>query len=154
MDALSDVLRAAQLTGGVFLHGEFRGPWCISVHPSPNQCSPYLAAATDLIVFHYVAQGTLDVAVDPAAPVRLGANEIVLLPHNDLHLMGNDLSLTPVSAGGIIRAGEGGELRSIRHGQGDTFTRVILGSMTARWATGSTQAGISGVGLGVVGFHG
>ena len=29
MDALSDVLRVANLTGGVFLHAEFRAPWCI-----------------------------------------------------------------------------------------------------------------------------
>ena len=30
MDALSDVLRVAQLTGGVFLHAEFFEPWCIA----------------------------------------------------------------------------------------------------------------------------
>ena len=30
MDALSDVLRVAHLTGGVFLHAEFFAPWCIA----------------------------------------------------------------------------------------------------------------------------
>ena len=30
MDALSDVLRAAQLSGGVFLQAEFTAPWCVA----------------------------------------------------------------------------------------------------------------------------
>jgi hypothetical protein len=30
MDALSDVLKVAHLTGGVFLHAEFFAPWCIA----------------------------------------------------------------------------------------------------------------------------
>jgi AraC-like DNA-binding protein len=137
MDALSDVLRAAQLTGGVFLHGEFRGPWCISIHPSPEQCAPHLAAANDLIVFHYVAKGTLDVAVDPSAPVRLRENEIVLLPHNDLHLMGSNLKLKPVSAGGLIRVGEAGALNTIRHGQGEGVTQVICGFLGCDRGRGS-----------------
>jgi len=29
MDALSDVLRVAHLTGGVFLHADFFAPWCM-----------------------------------------------------------------------------------------------------------------------------
>ena len=35
MDALSDVLRVAHLTGGVFLHADFTAPWCI-LPVSPN----------------------------------------------------------------------------------------------------------------------
>jgi len=30
MDALSDVLRVARLTGGVFLRADFFAPWCIA----------------------------------------------------------------------------------------------------------------------------
>src|ERR1700730_1495586 len=30
MDALSEVLRVAHLTGGVFLHADFFAPWCIT----------------------------------------------------------------------------------------------------------------------------
>jgi hypothetical protein len=40
MDALSDVLRAVQLTGGVFLHAEFFAPWCIAARVSPDHCAP------------------------------------------------------------------------------------------------------------------
>ena len=36
MDALSDVLRVAHLTGGVFLHAEFFAPWCIAARLGPS----------------------------------------------------------------------------------------------------------------------
>ena len=57
MDALSDVLRVAHLTGGVFLHAEFTAPWCIAAHPSPEACSPFFKSTTSLIPYHYVVDG-------------------------------------------------------------------------------------------------
>jgi len=42
MDALSDVLRVAHLTGGVFLHAEFFAPWCIATRVGPEHCAPGL----------------------------------------------------------------------------------------------------------------
>ena len=36
MDALSDVLRVARLTGGVFLHAEFFEPWCMASQLKPE----------------------------------------------------------------------------------------------------------------------
>jgi AraC-like DNA-binding protein len=137
MDALSDVLRAAQLSGGVFLHADFTAPWCISARPSAQQCSPYLGASTHLILFHYVAKGVLDVAVEHAAPIRLQENEFVLFPHNDKHVMGSDLKLPPVPAGEVIQAGENGALRSIRLGGGGAQTRVICGFLGCESGPGS-----------------
>ena len=62
MDALSDVLRVAHLTGGVFLHAEFFAPWCIASHLTPEQCQPVLGPVTHLILFHYVVEGGLNCA--------------------------------------------------------------------------------------------
>ena len=39
MDALSDVLRVAHLTGGVFLHAEFFAPWCIAARVAPEHAA-------------------------------------------------------------------------------------------------------------------
>ena len=50
MDALSDVLRVAHLTGGVFLHAEFFAPWCIAARVAPEHCAPVLGPASDLII--------------------------------------------------------------------------------------------------------
>ena len=57
MDALSDVLRVAHLTGGVFLHAEFFAPWCIAARLSPEHCAPLLGPASHLIIYHYVVEG-------------------------------------------------------------------------------------------------
>src|SRR5437764_1401242 len=56
MDALSDVLRVAHLTGGVFLHADFFAPWCMSARVSPEQCAPALGPASHLILYHYAAE--------------------------------------------------------------------------------------------------
>ena len=60
MDALSDVLRVAQLTGGVFLHADFFAPWCMSARVAPEHCAPNLGPASHhLIVYHYVVEVAL-----------------------------------------------------------------------------------------------
>src|SRR5450631_1063985 len=99
MDALSDVLRVAHLTGGVFLHAEFFAPWCVAARVSPEHCMPSLGAASHLIVYHYVVEGELHVRIegDAREDLVIGPGEVVLLPRNDLHLLGSDLSLPPVA---------------------------------------------------------
>src|SRR6516225_9399236 len=98
MDALSDVLRVAQLTGGVFLHAEFFAPWCIATRVAPEHCAPLLQSATNLIIYHYVVEGDFRVRVDgdDGEGQQIEAGEVILLPRNDLHLMGSDLRLRPV----------------------------------------------------------
>ena len=57
MDALSDVLRVAHLTGGVFLHAEFFAPWCMAARVAPEHCAPLLGPASHLMPYHYVRRG-------------------------------------------------------------------------------------------------
>ncbi len=109
MDALSDVLRVAHLTGGVFLHAEFFAPWCIATRVGPEHCAPglgpALGPASHLIPYHYIIEGEFQVRVDgeDGADLTVGPGEVVLVPRNDLHLMGSDLSLTPVLGSDIIQ---------------------------------------------------
>src|SRR5271163_3587379 len=99
MDALSDVLRVAHLTGGVFLHADFFAPWCIAARVAPEHCAPFLGPASHLILYHYVVEGEFRIRAEGGADedVVLRAGEVVLLPRNDSHLMGSDLSLPPVA---------------------------------------------------------
>src|SRR5258706_5332905 len=78
MDALSDVLKVAHLTGGVFLHAEFFAPWCISARVSPEHCAPALSRAAHLIVYHYVVEGELLLRIEgePGETVVLRAGEV------------------------------------------------------------------------------
>jgi AraC-like DNA-binding protein len=127
MDAFSDVLRSARLSGGVFLHAEFTAPWCVSARMSPELCSRFLGAAAHLIPFHYVVEGEFEVSVGDDAPMRLGPDHVVLFPRNDVHLMGSDLRLASVPVGDIILPPDGGRLASIRHGGSGAATRLICG---------------------------
>jgi AraC-like DNA-binding protein len=139
MDALSDVLRVAHLTGGVFLHAEFSAPWCIAARVGPEHCAPLLGPASHLIIYHYVVEGHLCIRVDgdDGEDLVIGTGEVVLLPQNDLHLMGSDLSLPPVAGGDIIQPPKDGGLYSIHHGGTGARTRMICGFLGCASAEGN-----------------
>src|SRR5215831_5670615 len=129
MDALSDVLRVARLTGGVFLHAEFFAPWCMAARVAPEHCIPSIGTASHLILYHYIVEGQLRIRVNEGngEALVLGAGDVVLLPRNDLHLVGSDLSLPPVAGSDIIQPPKDGGLFTIRHGGGGERTRMICG---------------------------
>ena len=129
MDALSDVLRVAHLTGGVFMHADFSAPWCVAARVGPEHCSPAVGSASHLMPYHYVIEGELRIRVynDGGDGVVVGAGDVVLLPRNDLHLVGSDLSLTPVAGSEIIQPPANGGLFTIQHGGGGKRTRMICG---------------------------
>ena len=128
MDALSDVLRVAHLTGGVFLRAEFFAPWCISSRLTPEHCSPVLGPASHMMIFHYVAEGEVHIQIEGEQDEDLiEAGEVVLLPRNDMHLMGSDLRLPAVPGKEVIRPPRDGGLFSIHHGGTGNCTRMVCG---------------------------
>lgn len=139
MDALSDALRIAHLTGGVFLHAEFFAPWCIASRLTPEDCAPFLGTPSHLILYHYVLEGQLSVRVqaEGAEAFTLRTGEIVMLPRNDRHLLGSDLNLPPIESHALIAAPEGGGLFSIRHGGNGERTRLICGFLGCDSAEGN-----------------
>jgi AraC-like DNA-binding protein len=139
MDALSDVLRVAHLTGGVFLHADFFEPWCMAAQVPREHCGPALGSASHLIIYHYVIDGELRIRIDGADEETLviGSGEIVLLPRNDPHLMGSDLSLPPASGRDIVQPPNGGGLYSIHHGGNGKRTRMICGFLGCNGAEGN-----------------
>jgi AraC-like DNA-binding protein len=139
LDALSDVLRVAHLTGGVFLHADFFAPWCIAARVTPEQCSAMIGPASHLILYHYVIEGKFRVSLEGDAEDGLvvGPGEVVLLPRNDLHLMGSDLSLTPIAGSDIIRPSGNGGLLSVHHGGTGERTQIICGYLGCETAKGN-----------------
>ena len=139
MDALSDVLRVAHLTGGVFLNAEFFAPWCIASHLTPEHCAPVLGPASHLILYHYVVDGEVRIRVDgeDGEEIVLRPGEVVLLPRNDLHLMGSDLTLSPVIGSEIIQPPKDGGLFSIHHGGTGARTRMVCGFIGCDRAEGN-----------------
>lgn len=127
MDALSDVLRVAHMTGGVFLHAEFTEPWCLAAQVSAESCSPFLGKTAHVVPYHYVVDGRLVIQVGGEASAALGPGEVVMFPHNDPHLMGGDLALPPTPVRDVVRPPADGGLSTIRLGGGGALTRLICG---------------------------
>src|SRR5215471_4216056 len=127
MDALSDVLRVAHLTGGVFLNAEFFEPWCVAAQLTPQYCAPFLGSTSHLIMYHYVVDGRLKVQVEGEEMFRLNSGEVVMFPHNDAHLLGSDLNLPPALARDVIVPSPNGGLHAIRHGGDGVRTRLVCG---------------------------
>src|SRR5579859_3615882 len=127
MDALSDVLRVAQLSGGVFLHAEFTAPWCLAARMSPELCAPMLGPTVHLVPYHYVVQGELRIALERGDPFTVCEGEMVLFPGNDLHYMGSDLALRATNVKDILGALQGDAPHRLRHGGGGAATRMICG---------------------------
>ncbi len=140
-DALSDVLRVVRLQGGVFLHAEFTEPWCVQSQATPEDCEPLLPGVEQIILYHYVLEGRLLVAMPDGAAVAIGPRSAVVLPHNDEHRMGSHLELPPVPTHDIITAATDGGLAEIRHGGGGARTRILCGFLGCRQAAGNPLLG-------------
>ncbi len=127
MDALSDVLRVIRLTGGVFLHAEFTAPWCITSRIDKLARRLLLENSEQIILYHYVREGSLRVKLTGGAPIELTAGHAVLFPDNDVHVMGSALELAPVTASNLLMQSPKGGLARVSHGGGGATTRIVCG---------------------------
>jgi AraC-like DNA-binding protein len=127
LDALSDVLRVIRLSGGVFLEAQFTAPWCINGRISTDDCKPFLVAPRHIIASHFVATGHMQLRIDGEAIVDVGAGELVLLPRNDPHTFGSDLSIAPLSASEVVKPPGVGGISRIKYGGGGEATQLLCG---------------------------
>ena len=127
LDALSDVLRVIRLSGGVFLEAEFTAPWCINGRISADDCKPFLAAPRHIIASHFVAAGHMQLRIDGGATLDVGAGELVLLPRNDPHTFGSDLSIAPMPASEVVQPPDVGGISRIKYGGGGEATQLLCG---------------------------
>ncbi len=130
-DALSEVLRAVRLTGGVFLDAEFTAPWCVQAQIGPEECRAFSISSERVIAAHYVFEGELSVAVDGEPPLTLGPGDLVLLARNDPHRLGSDLALPAVLPDALIEPAADGGLATLRHGGGGARTRIVCGYLAS-----------------------
>jgi AraC-like DNA-binding protein len=127
MDALSDVLRLVGLGGGVFMDAEFTAPWSVAGKVSPEFLRPFMAPPERVVAFHYVVEGALNVTLDDGASWKLQAGEVVLLPHNDLHVFSSAEGGAPVSVMELVQTVDVPGVARIVHGGGGAHTRLICG---------------------------
>jgi len=92
-----------------------------------------------MILYHYVVEGELHIRVEGEGgkDLVLGVGDVVLLPRNDLHLVGSDLNRPPVAGSDIIQPPKEGGLFTIHHGGGGKRTRMICGYLGCDSAEGN-----------------
>ncbi|MCX7357910.1 MAG: AraC family transcriptional regulator [Alphaproteobacteria bacterium] len=127
MQALEDVLRLTGLTGGVFLDAEFSAPWSVVGKVSPELCAPFMAPPERLAAFHYVIEGGLVVTMPDGGEWRLGAGDVVLLPHNEIHVMASAPGLPSISPRELFPTAAPNGVFRIVHGGGGEVTRMVCG---------------------------
>lgn len=127
MDTLSDVLRVLRMTGGVFLDAQFTAPWCVLSHATADDLRHHVSTPGHVIAYHYVVSGQLLLRIDGESPVTLAGGEMVLLPHNDAHLLGSALDVPAVDGDQLVPVSNADGLVQIRHGGGGVPTHIVCG---------------------------
>ena len=82
MDALSEVLRLASLSGSVLADVTAGGAWCVSV---PQASTRAFA--------HVVLEGECALKAGEAEPVALRTGDVAFLARGEAHLLGSDLAV-------------------------------------------------------------
>jgi AraC family transcriptional regulator, alkane utilization regulator len=135
MDALSDVLRAVQLSGAVYLHAEFTEPWCLYGQPDGALCAAFLPQADRVVSYHLITECSCwaRLADDEHSTIRIAAGELLVVPQGEAHLMGSNLEIEPVNAAPLLAErlqSRPGEVMQVTYGGGGTPTRLVCGFLT------------------------
>jgi AraC-like DNA-binding protein len=127
MDVLTNVLAAMKLSGSVFLDAEFSAPWCVASQIQPDDCAAYFSVPAHVISYHYVRSGSLLCTIEDGDPVELREGQIFLIPHNNRHLLGSEISKRPVSARDLVVPVQQSPGAQLRHGGGGEKTLLYCG---------------------------
>lgn len=95
LDPLSDVLSSVRLRGSVFFHISCRDQWAALAPPSQEIAPVVMPGAEHVIEYHLFLKGEAWVAIDGEQPLRVGAGDIVMLPHGDAHVVSSAPGLQP-----------------------------------------------------------
>jgi AraC-like DNA-binding protein len=126
MDALSEVLQAIRLDGAVYISAEFTAPWCIHAKFGVHKAKKALPRSDHIVFFHVLVDGACESRLaDGRETVELEPGDVLLFPHNHLHLLGSDVSLEPADSG--IEPTNDGGVTQIEHGGGGEVTHCICG---------------------------
>jgi len=145
VDALSDVLRVIRLSGGVFLEAHLSAPWCMKGRLSPEDCKAFQVAPSLVIATHFVVSGQMLVKVNDDEPMVVRAGELVLLPHNDVHAFGSDVTVAPFSQPDEVKSKAAGEFSRIELGGGGEVTQLLCGYLGSNHAFGPLLSSLPAV---------
>ena len=124
---LDGILGRMRLQGAVFLRGEYTEAWCYE-SPSAEQTVALLQPdATQVALFHVVAQGRCWVALADGERHWAGSGDVFVLPYGDQHRMGGVDEAETVSMTTMIDPPPWSRMPVVRHGHGGRRTDVVCG---------------------------
>ncbi|WP_310469262.1 alpha/beta fold hydrolase [Sphingomonas sp.] len=120
MDVLDEILSSLRLNGGIVFDAEMHGDWCTVSQFSPEHCAPYFPVPEQIISYHYVRRGRMQVELPGVARGVLGKGAMVLFPRNDVHLLYSREGLEPQDLADVTQRSTSGEPSVIRdNGEGE-----------------------------------
>jgi AraC-like DNA-binding protein len=125
-EVLRDALASLQLTGALFLRGEFSSPWAIESSRSEVLARALEPRARRVILFHVVIEGRLIVSVG-GVDHELGPGDVAILPFADQHVMGSPEKASPIPIGQLFPPRPWSGLPSLHHGGGGATTSIACG---------------------------
>src|SRR5215469_721933 len=114
-DALSSVLREVNVRSVVYCMSDFTAPWGFQVEHSP------------VAKFHVMLHGTAVLMVGDSAPMRLGAGDLVLLPHGDGHAIADQAGSSVRQLDAILAEYPVDEAGRLYYGGNGSRTRLLCG---------------------------
>lgn len=130
MDPLSEILKSLRLEGAVFLESEFTAPWCVRARfGMPEEGDPAFNSRHKTAFFHWVMSGecSIQLAGDDSV-LHAAAGDVILFPHDDLHLVGSDLKIAPTESYGRPHVESGSSvLPLVQAGGGGAATHLVCG---------------------------
>lgn len=126
VDALSDLMRVLRFAGGVFLDATCREPWCARSQVSAADCGPGVDCSGGLIAFHYLLDGPLQVRLPEGPVIHCRPGDLILVPRNEPHLLGTDLSLPPMEVESSLRRAEGSDMSHLDFGKGPAVLNHLV----------------------------
>ncbi|KRC66014.1 AraC family transcriptional regulator [Aeromicrobium sp. Root236] len=124
--ALTEALAHVQLSGAMFLHGEYTEPWAYESLPTQDATAVLAPGATRIVIFHVVVSGSCWVE---AGSHKVWAHEgdVIVMPYNDQHRMGGheDAELVPITQ--LVAPPPWESLPHIVHGLGGARSELVCG---------------------------
>ena len=107
----------------------------------PKMCSSYLGDNAQIIPYRFVLEGRMCVRTEDGVQFEVGSGELVLLPRNDRHLLGSDVTLPAVASEEVIEVPKGGGLASITLDDAGPKTRMVCGYLGVEQVRGEAMVG-------------
>src|SRR5262245_54403937 len=130
MDAFSEVLNSVKLKGALFFTGEFSAPWALASPPALSLAPVLSPGAPQLVIYHFVVDGTALARMPDGTDLQLTAGDIVVLPHGDAHELSSGGESCFVDTASLLRKIESRDLTPMHAGGGGRRTRFVCGFMT------------------------